>query len=150
MTERKLKDAPVLDVRELFSDHYKIKVDPVVDGCRKIDPMYFIVPCKYGEIYPFGGAELAVMVTAIRVANEMRGWPELQVHQDGDDAVVFRFRVDHFQKVAARVGARKKRRISDEHLRKLQSAGTAARKSEFKASLQDRSERQNQRSEVKA
>ena len=62
---------------------------------------------------------LAVMVTSIRLANTMRDWPELTVHQDADDAVVFKFHVDHFQKVADRVGAKKKRKLSEGHKRKL-------------------------------
>lgn len=143
------QSATVIDLREQFGDRYHIVVDPAKQS-RNRDPMYWIIPCKFGEIYPYGGEHLAVMVTSIRIANEMREWPELRVHQDADDAVVFVFHVDHFQTVSDRVRARKKKRLSPEHLAKLQKAGTAALQNRVLQAVQGPKSRQNGRSEVKA
>ena len=51
---------------------------------------------------------MAVMVFSIEVANKMRDWKELSITQDAEDAVIFKFHVDHFKKVARRVVPKKK------------------------------------------
>jgi len=103
----------------MFGEKYRIKKDSAISNRRKVDPMYYIIPCKYGEIFPYGGDFLAAMVTSIRIANEVRSWSELEVTQDADDAVIFKFHVKHFEKVADRIMARKKKRLSKEHREKL-------------------------------
>ena len=115
-------DVPVIDIRKRFGHKYRIVTDPAVGKYAshdKVDPMYWIIPCKYGEIFPFGHDYLAVMVTSIIVANRMRGWPELEVTQDADDAVIFKFHVDHFDKVAKRVIARYKRQPTEEQKKQI-------------------------------
>ena len=82
-------------------------------------PGFWIVPCQYGEIYPYGGQQLCVLVKSAKVANEMRSWPELSLLQDTDDAVVFRFDVGVFEKVAERVGAKKRRQASTVTMKKI-------------------------------
>ena len=88
-----------VDLRERFGSRYRIRADESA-ACpsRNTDPWLWIVPCQYGEIYPYGGQHLCVLVKSAKVANEMRSWPELNLLQDSDDAVVFRFDVGVFGK----------------------------------------------------
>ena len=73
-----------LNPQELFGGKFRIKIDPANEKHRNIDPMYFVIPCQYGEIYPFSDDKLALMVTSIKVAKRLRReHPELKVHQDG-------------------------------------------------------------------
>jgi hypothetical protein len=114
----------LIDVKALFGDRYRISVDPAAQGQRKPDPMYFLIPCQYGEIYPFSNDKLALMVTSIKVAERMkREHPELKVHQNADDAVVFLFSLDQFDLVAGYVNPRKKRQLSPERREFLRQVG---------------------------
>ena len=109
----------VIDLKQRFGQRYKIAKDPAAENQRNPDPMYWIMPCKFGEIFPYGGDFLAVMVISSKIANQMRNWPELEVTQDAEDAVIFKFHVDHFEKVAKRVGAKKKKRVAQSSLSNL-------------------------------
>ena len=100
----------VINLKPLYDNCYKITLDPAAQSQRKPDPLYVVTPCKHGEIYPFGGDTLAVMVTSIRVACRLRReHPELKVHQNADDAMVFLLTVDQIDFIAAYVHPRRKR-----------------------------------------
>lgn len=108
----------VIDLKGLFGNRYRI-VREEGFAQTSTDPWGWIIPGKYGEIYPYGGHRLCVMATSIGVANKMRNWPELEIHQDAADAVVFKFRIEHFPKVARRIMARRKRQVSVEYMKKI-------------------------------
>jgi hypothetical protein len=114
-----------VDLKNVFGRRYKIRADPSA-GPRNIDPWYWVIPCRLGEIYPYGGELLCALVRKGRISESIRSWPELTILQDADDAVVFRFHVDNFEKVAERVGARKRRQVSSETMKRI-GAGTAYR-----------------------
>lgn len=114
-----------INLRERFGKRYRITRDES-GGKASRDPWYWIIPGKYGEIYAHGDDFLQVMVTSVRVANDMRGWPELTLHQDAEDAVTFIFRVGNLEKVATRIKARKRRQVSAEHMKNI-GAATAYR-----------------------
>jgi hypothetical protein len=134
-----------IDLRTRFGERYRVVVEESA-GRGNRDPWYWIVPGKYGKIYPHGGEHLAVMVTSTRVANSMRLWPELEVTQDAEDAVCFKLHVDHFRKVASRVRGKTRRRLSAQHRRKLAEAGTSALEKYRSSTLKGTKSRQNQRS----
>ena len=117
-----------VDLRKRFGGRYRITREPAASS-RNTDPWLWVIPCKYGEIYPHGGEHLAAMVTAIRVAGEMRQWTGLEVVQDADDAVIFRFHVDQFEKVADRIKARRRRQYSPETLKLMKKRAEHARNS---------------------
>jgi hypothetical protein len=104
-----------IDLKRMFGQRYRIKTDPAATS-QNADPWLWIIFCKNkGEIYPAGGDDLMVMSkTDCNATREMRKWPELRVHQDASDFVVFRFNVKHFDKVAKQVGAKRKRQMSAE------------------------------------
>jgi hypothetical protein len=117
-----------LDLKKLYADCYKVALDPTADGHRKPDPMYFVISCKHGEIYPFSDQMLAVLVTSTKIAQRMkREHPKLKVHQDADDAIVFLFSLDQFDLVAGYVHPRKKRHLSTEHRELLRQVGFGGR-----------------------
>lgn len=122
------KTMKCIDLQRQFGDRYRIGRDPA-GGRRNKDPWLWTIPCKYGEIYPYGGEAMAALVTAIRVASQMRCWQELEVIQDADDAVVFRFHFQHFDRVADRLGARRRRRYSLETLERMKKRAANARNS---------------------
>lgn len=109
----------IIDLKERFGDNYQITIDPAVAGKRHIDPMYWVIPCKIGEIYPFGGEFLAVLINRPKTGNKLHNMPELTLHQVAYDAIVFKFHVRDFDKIAKIVGARRKRRVASEQMRKL-------------------------------
>lgn len=128
-----------INLRELYADKYQITVDPAAEGKRNIDPMYFIIPCKLGEIYPFGGEYLAVLINRPKTGNKLRNMPELTVHQLAYDAIVFKFHVRDFDKIAKIVGAKRKRQVTSERMKKTGS------KTAYRAGIQP----ENQRSEAR-
>lgn len=104
----------LINLKEKFSE-YQIIRDPAAKYAKKVDPMYWNIKCQYGEIFPYGGDYLAVMVTGVRIANQMRKWPELEITQDAEDAVIFKFHIKHHKKVFKKVQAKKKKVLSEEH-----------------------------------
>ncbi len=86
-----------LNLRELYGKRYRITHDPAAE-CEpngKRDPWLFVIPAKFGEIYPYGGHKLAVMVLGIYKVPEMRKLG-LPIHQDGDKEAVFLFTQNQF------------------------------------------------------
>ena len=118
----------VINLKPLYDNCYKITLDPAAQSQRKPDPLYVVTPCKHGEIYPFGGDTLAVMVTSIRVACRLRReHPELKVHQNADDAMVFLLTVDQIDFIAAYVHPRRKRHLTPERRESLRQVGFGSR-----------------------
>ncbi len=107
-----------VDLKTVFGRRYKIAADPSA-GARNVDPWYWTIPCRRGEIYPYGGDFLCASVRNGAVSKSMRSWPELTVLQDADDETVFKFHVNNFEKVAQAVGAKKRRRMSVETMKKI-------------------------------
>jgi len=118
-----------LNVKELFGNRYRIECDPAAksEPYGRRNPWNFIIQCKYGEIYPFSDQLLAVLVVGPKKVAQLRrvGYT---LHQDADGEAVYLFPADRFDDVARLVHPRKRKRISTEHLRKLQQGGSDYRK----------------------
>jgi len=121
-----------LNIKQNFSQ-YRIACDPAADKSKEGDPWYWIIVCKHGEIYLHGKETMAAMVKSSAVANQMKKWPELDITQEADDAVIFKFHIRDFEKVAKRMVARKRRRLSPEVRQKLIADGQKYR---YKAGVQ--------------
>ncbi len=104
-----------LNVRELYGDKYKCGLDPAARHERngRKNAWYFVIRCRYGEIYPYSDTLLAVMVIGPRKVAEIRR-AGFMVHQDGDGEAVFLFDPGHFDEVATVVKPRKKRGMSED------------------------------------
>lgn len=121
-----MTDPVCLNLRKLFGDRFKISNDPAAryEPNSRNDPWLFIIPCKFGEIYPHSGDKLAVMVCGNRKVPETRNLG-LSVHQDGDTEAVFLFTPGQFDQVAEVVQPRKKRQVSEKERRRLAEIGRA-------------------------
>lgn len=108
-----------IDLQAQYGKVYKITVDPAARGQRKIDPMYWVIQCKCGEIYPHGQGQLAVMVTGKKLANKMKQLDFLEIVQNCRDVIVFKFSVANFELVTEIVKPRKKRQLSSQVARKM-------------------------------
>lgn len=106
-----------LNLKAIFGDKYRITKDPGEERLRVCDPVYQIIPCRYGEIYPYGGEYLVAMVTSQRIVKKMRRMSDLSVVQDCADAVVFKFHISNFNSVAKLVQPRKRRQKDSETMR---------------------------------
>ncbi len=118
-----------IDLKTLYGDKYKITLDPAAKLERggRHDPWQYVLPCRYGEIYPFNDRQLAIMVIGSKKVTELK-WDGFHLHQDADGEAVFLFTLDRFDEVAKMAKAKMKKRISAAHLRKLQDGAAAYRK----------------------
>lgn len=126
-------EIPIIDLKNRYGKKYKIRFDKSAADMPDPDLMYQIIPCRYGEIYAYDHEYLAAMANSMRIANEMRSWPELEIILDAGDAVIFKFHVDHFDKVAQKIKARQKYSISDaERERRSRQSKIALKNTNFR------------------
>lgn len=119
-----------INLKELYGDKYKIGHDPAAElepNGRK-DPWLFIIPCRYGHIYPYSDKLLAVWAEGRIIRQRIRRrFPKLENPNWGDDGeAIFLFPVVMFDGIAEIVKPKRKRQLSREHREKLVSAGTKA------------------------
>jgi hypothetical protein len=127
----------VVDLLATFGDKYRIIRDPA-STLRNSDPWYWVIPCRFGEIYPFGGDLLCVwIVGSRRSALAERLVPQLRRHQIGEGETIFLFPLTLFDRVAELVRPRRKRRLSAGHRKTLTAAGAAHRFSANQAGLNE-------------
>jgi hypothetical protein len=131
------------NLAELFGDRYKVTYDPAYDRPNdpdKRDPWMMQLPCERGTLYPHGGNLLAVEVdNHAPTARKVAALPDVHVHQ-GDDGkpagdprkgwggdMTFVFPLALFERVAALLRPRRRRRLSEEQKVRLAEAGKASR-----------------------
>lgn len=101
------------NVRELFPK-CRTAYDPACE--HKSDAWCFVIPCRYGCIYPFGRDLLAVDCDGHpQYANRLAALG-LRLHQDGDDEKTFVFAPSRFPEVAAIVRPKMKPTYSEADL----------------------------------
>jgi hypothetical protein len=120
------------NLRALAGGRYKVTFDAAYDAYHvpraKLDPWAMVIPCRHGEIYPFGTDTLAVFVIARRsAAARLQGIPGVTLYTDGDDGKTFTFPAGAFDRVAAVVRPRKRRRMTEGQRRQLAEAGAGTR-----------------------
>ena len=82
------------------------------------------IPCRTGTIYPHGGETLALELNGHpKIALKVAAIHGVVLHQDGDEEKTFLFPVILFPKVALVVGARKVRRLGEDHKARLLKGG---------------------------
>ncbi len=117
-----------INLRERFGDRYKVTYEESYYAQhgkrgRAVDPWLMIIPCEHGHIYPHGG-DLLAFATDKRgpLAKKLCRLKFATTHQDGDDGVNIVFPAGRFEEVARIVQPKPKRRLSEEHRRKLAEA----------------------------
>jgi len=121
-----------INLKTLYSKTYKIvKDESAGDGpLGQCDPRLYIIPCKYGEIYPHSNKLLSIMAVAKREIIPKLKKLGLVVHQDGDGEAVLLFPPERMKEVAKIVKPRTKRQISPEARNRLVEVG---REHQFKS-----------------
>lgn len=106
--------ASCINLKERFGKRFRIRTE---DGQRTTAPWLYLIPCRNGEIGPFGG-ELLQACT-----NRRGNLPRLltdagcTITQDGDDGVNATFHVRDFAKVARVMRPRRRRQMTEEQKR---------------------------------
>lgn len=111
-----------------FKEKYRLRWDASRQGQER-DPWLRQIPCERGHIAPHGDRTLAVYlerrpISAKRVLTEV---PGARAHQQADNEISIVFDVDHLDAVAKIVGARRRRKLSEEHKRRLAASNAGSR-----------------------
>ena len=121
-----------IHLRDRFGDRYKVACEASYyaqygANARGEDPWLQIIPCRYGHIFPHGGATLAVSVDGHpQIASRIALLRCCHVAQDGDRGeLTANFHVDDFDAVAEIVRPRRKRQISVQERIRLAEMGRA-------------------------
>lgn len=114
------------DLRHLAGKRFRTGHDPAAEhepGGRN-DPWLLTIPCQHGEIYPHGADRLGfASKTRGEVARAVAALPGAEVVQEASDGMNITFPVDLFDRVAAVVKPRRKRRLSPEQRERLVAMG---------------------------
>ena len=115
-----------LNFRQLYGHRHRIVLDEsaLCEPGGKDDPWYFQIPCRFGHIYPYSDKLLAFYFDGYGVRAKLhRKHRDIETRQWGDTEVVFLFTPEQFPVVAQYAKPKRRRRLSDEHRRKLAVAG---------------------------
>lgn len=129
-----------INLKELFGNKYRIEHDPAAayEQGGKRDPWLFIIPCKYGHIYPHSDKLLAVWIDGSNIRKRfMDAFPDLEcVNWSDTGEAIFLFPPGIFEGIAKILKPKKRpgvRKLSPEHREKLTTAGTDALKKHKKS-----------------
>lgn len=117
-----------IDLKTIAAGRYKIALDEAasIEPGGKKDSWYQVIPCRYGQIYPYSDNLLAVYVQGLAARNRLSGLAELTLCNWSDDGeAVFLFPLILLDLVAEVVKPRRKRRLSEGHKSALLDAGRA-------------------------
>ena len=108
-----------INLRQAYGKDFRIGIDPAYDArglhLDKLDPWCFVLPCRFGCIWPYGGSMLAVDIDYHgRIAKKVAELPGVRVLCDGHREKTYLFHVWMFDQVAALVLPQRRRKMSDE------------------------------------
>lgn len=89
---------------------YRVALDECAESRR--DPWSFVIPCRYGLIYPFSDTLLAVQCDNSKIRARRLAGLGLAVSQAGDTEFTFLFRPDQMEQVAEIVQPKRRRRLN--------------------------------------
>lgn len=111
------KKPDCINLYRRFHRDYKVGVDPAYEAERLrwslLNPWSFVLYCKFGTVWPYGGDYLAVDIDYHRkVAKKVEELPGVRMVVDGEDEKTFVFHVKIWDQVAEIVKPKKRRRLS--------------------------------------
>lgn len=125
--------AQCVDVRAVFAGRFRFAYDEAYQAersdLRAVESAWLtIIPCRHGRIFPWGGRRLGAYCTAgkRRTLEMIPGVTVVQGGRGCPDATVT-FDVDLLDQVAAVLGARRPRRLSDEQRARFVADGARYR-----------------------
>jgi len=132
-------DVKPINLQNLYGKRFKIVLDESAScpGESKDNPWYYQIPCKFGHIYSYSDKKLGFYCESGNIRNRLhREHPKIEVVNWSDDGeAIFLFTYDQFENVARYARPKRKKRLSQEHRRKLTNAGTDALKRHRKSIL---------------
>jgi hypothetical protein len=126
-------EAKCINLKSTFGHQYQVEYEESYyaqygPNARTEDPWLMIIPCRWGEIYPWGTSTLALSIEfdapASRIDRLMR-LPWIKIHQHGSDGLTILFPLGHFDEIAQIVQPRRRpgpRALSAEHRQRLHEA----------------------------
>jgi len=121
-----------INLKEQYGDKYRIEYDPAAlcEGENKNDPWYYVIPCKYGHLFPVSNRIIAFLCESGKIATRLhRDHPEIQSSNWSDDgSAIFYFTPDQFKPISGYARPKRKRRLSEPHKKRLVKSGTDALK----------------------
>jgi|WetSurMetagenome_2_1015567.scaffolds.fasta_scaffold1030569_1 hypothetical protein len=103
-----------IDIKIMAACHFKLSQDEAASiepGGRK-DPWYQVIPCKYGQIYPYSETLLAVHSKGPGIRRKLQDIKGLTIHNWSDDGeAIFLFAPVLFDQVAEIVKPKRKRQL---------------------------------------
>jgi len=100
-----------LNLRDLYGDRYKVAIE---ENLPSKDPWLLVLLCESGHICPWGPNLLAACTSSRgSIAKRLTALPIATVEQNGSDGINVSFHVDHFDKIAAIMKPRRRRRMSE-------------------------------------
>lgn len=119
---RERNGMPPVNLSELFGKRYRIGWDAAYDPKHrpkdKLDLWAMEIPCRFGTIYAYCESTLAVMIDHhVITANKVAKIPGVEIIQDGEDEMTFRFPIALFDKVAELVKPHRKPQLTEEQRR---------------------------------
>jgi hypothetical protein len=120
-----------IDLNTLAAGRFRLALDEAasIEPGGKKDPWYQIIPCRYGQIYPYSDILLAIHVRGNGAKRRLAEIPGITINNRSDDGeAIFLFAPELFNHVAEIVQPKRKRRLSEAHRQKLAEVGTRALK----------------------
>lgn len=118
-----------IDLRTLAAGRFRLGLDEaaLIEPGGKKDPWYQVIPCRYGQIYPYSNTLLAVHSEGQGVRKKLAEISGLILQNWSDDGeAIFLFAPGLFDRVAEIVKPRRKRhgrQLSDGELQKFIKSG---------------------------
>ena len=119
----------VINLKEQFGDRYKIEYEKAYKAQRERtpDPWLMIIPCAHGHVYTHGGEFLAAATknngaTATKLLKLVEQGL-VRVARRGSDGVDVIFHVRDFDKIAAIMKPRRRRRLKGDHKKRTGDQG---------------------------
>lgn len=134
---------PCVDLAERFGRRFRVEYEESYAAqygrdARVYDPWLQIIPCRAGQIYPWGESTLAASTDkAGPIARKLAALPGTTLWQDGNDGATVLFDAKDFEAVAQIMHPQRRRRLSPERKAKLVEAGANHR---FTSGVQKRPE----------
>ena len=116
-----------VNLKREFGEEYHVQYEESYhseygSNARVEVPWLMIIPCRNGQICPWGGRNLVACTNRLGpVANKLIALPFTKVVQEGGDGANMSFDLEHFDEIARIMKPRRRRRLSpDERVRRVQ------------------------------
>ncbi len=118
-----------IGLKDQYGDRYRIGHDEVAEGKEAgSDPWLYIVPGKYGHVYPHSDQLLAVQLCDTpKMRGRLGRVAGLIHHQIGNVEAVYLFAPDRFDQVAETIKLHRRRGVSDKQFEALTERGRGTR-----------------------